>query len=181
MTHEQKKEHLDNLQAIIAREKEVLGKAMAHYENKLADMMERVATVLDAPITPQRLQDVYRKVRPSFYIQRNGFLGQTTVSEIYSGEVLFDCVPSENAAWQLRAIANMMSVAQYVNEGWKPDWSGSGNLKYGFTLQHGNLQYIATWAVNDGRPLFKSEEAARLAVTIMGPENMNHYFGIFND
>ena len=80
---------------------------------------------------------------------------------------------SERQAQKLLAINELMNVAKYLNDGWKPDWNNGLEEKYYLYINNGNklcVYYI--YGYNKGPVYFKSEELARQAIEILGEETI---------
>lgn len=87
-------------------------------------------------------------------------------------------VPCGNHGIQLLAIADLMVMAAYVNDGWEPNWNDREQEKFRPSLQNGEIDIDEYTILNAAPVYFKSREAAETAIAIMGAERMNHYFGI---
>lgn len=69
-------------------------------------------------------------------------------------------VPTERIAEKIRALCQLYIIAEYYNEGWKPDWNDEDKAKYFPLLQNnGNGIHIDYWYTSSGSfPVFKSKE-----------------------
>lgn len=66
-------------------------------------------------------------------------------------------VAHEDNISKLGALNRLMNIAKYYNEGWKPDWVSSGQLKYYIYYSHENDKYQigATTSSNYGSIWFR--------------------------
>lgn len=79
---------------------------------------------------------------------------------------------SEKQAQKLLAINQLMNVAKYFNNGWKPNWSSNEN-KYFISVTKSNTFYVEFHrAFCSGIIYFKTEELARKAIKILGEETI---------
>lgn len=70
---------------------------------------------------------------------------------------------------KLKALHKLMIVADYLNNGWKPDWRDANQMKYVICLSP--RPHICTFTFDVYSPVvFKSEEAAYQAIKILGED-----------
>lgn len=70
---------------------------------------------------------------------------------------------------KLRAVVKLLNVAEYVNDGWKPNWVDANN-KWFFRIVNGELKIDCYTSISPSVVAFRSREAAKLALEILGEE-----------
>ena len=63
-------------------------------------------------------------------------------------------------------------IAEYLNEGWEPDWTNNNKAKYYIfkDFQLKEIQIAVTYSCNSGYVYFKTKELAEKAIKILGKE-----------
>ena len=120
-------------------------------------------------------EDVYRKLfyeKKTYFFNRYGEIEDTTVYEDNYLD-LNNCT-SEKQAKKLLAINQLMNIAKYLNNGWKPNWDDDNEKKYTISLDRNNKKINITWnvLVNKCPVYFKTEELAQKAIDILGEETI---------
>lgn len=102
----------------------------------------------------------------------------STVSRSYS---LSNTAPTKEQLEWVLALNKLQNVANYLNDGWKPDWSDEDTKKYYLWYNH-RFNKIQTDYVNRqsmGDIHFKSRELAHKACEILGEENVKKALGVY--
>lgn len=74
---------------------------------------------------------------------------------------------------KLLAINQLMNVAKYLNDNWKPDWSDRFKYKYYIFVDHnGNISVSFYTNCNASPVYFKTRELAEKAIKILGEETI---------
>lgn len=79
----------------------------------------------------------------------------------------------QNAKWS--AFHKLAIIAEYLNEGWKPDWNNKDAVKW-YIKKDERVYTDSCYMLNYGAIYFKSRELAKKAIEIMGDE-INYIFG----
>lgn len=81
---------------------------------------------------------------------------------------------------RLLAINKLINVAEYLNEGWKPDWENSNYSKWYIIWHHRSCKFI----IDSGQLLqhndiyFKTPDLALQAIDILGEEEIKLALGV---
>lgn len=80
---------------------------------------------------------------------------------------------SEKQVMKLLAINQLMNIAKYLNDGWKPNWDCE-EFKYYISLGHSNnaLHIDCTGQHQESHVYFKSVKLAKQAIEILGEETI---------
>lgn len=116
-------------------------------------------------------KDVCRKLfykKKVYYPNRYGNIVSSKLNEIRY-EDLNNCT-SEKQAKKLLAINQLMNVAKYLNEDWKPDWRNEDEKKYIIFIdeQCNRIVIDCKYIVNTSIVYFKTKELAKKAIEILG-------------
>lgn len=98
-----------------------------------------------------------------YFINQNGFIRESAADSCFSDPN--NCVSSKQAE-KLLALNMMMNVATYLNEGWQ-----AGDHRYYWVLNASNKElglHMSQSSEINGNIYFKSQEAAREALAILG-------------
>lgn len=102
-----------------------------------------------------------------------------------ANNTIFNCCYSNNALSKkqlekLLAINKLMNVAKYVNGDWKPDWHNNEERKYFITIyndyNNNKIKIELTLWTTENVVYFKSEEAAKKAINILGEDTIRLAF-----
>lgn len=108
-----------------------------------------------------------------YYISATGRIRRNTKS--------FTSCPDANNAYskkqlmKLLAINKLMTVAKYLNDGWKPNWEDGGERKYCIEINGlSESKIVITYYnhVNVSLVFFKTEELAQKAIKILGEDTI---------
>lgn len=86
---------------------------------------------------------------------------------------------SEKQLQRLLAINKLMNVAEYLNDGWEPDWK-DGTDKW-YLLWQGYVKKVGTIGLSHiqyGVPVFKTQDLALQAIEILGEEEVKLALGV---
>lgn len=87
---------------------------------------------------------------------------------------------SQEQLQRLLAINKLMNVAEYLNDGWKPDWENSNCSKWYIIWHHRSCKFI----IDSGQLLqhndiyFKTPDLALQAIEILGEEEVKLALGV---
>ena len=86
---------------------------------------------------------------------------------------------SEKQLKRLLAINKLMNVAEYLNDGWEPDWE-KGTNKWYLLWQTSNkkLDIIGLCHIQYSGPVFKTPDLALQAIAILGEEEVKLALGV---
>lgn len=110
--------------------------------------------------------------KTAYFITSNNYITHQVISSQYYKDII-NCT-SEKQAQKFLAINQLMNVAKYLNEGWRPDWEDNGESKYFILIDYYdnkitiNSDYYDLYAV----VYFKSKELAQQAIDILGEETI---------
>lgn len=91
-----------------------------------------------------------------------------------------DCfVASEKQLTQLLALNKLINVANYLNDGWEPDWDDEYENKFYIYYSSGKLYCCSKQRANHGCVAFESETLVRQAIEILGEDEVKKALGIF--
>lgn len=109
-----------------------------------------------------------------YYITSDGYISQANPSSASSHMIDKNNCTSEKQAKKLLAINQLMNIAKYLNNGWKPNWDDDNEKKYTISLDRNNKKINITWnvLVNKCPVYFKTEELAQKAIDILGEETI---------
>lgn len=86
---------------------------------------------------------------------------------------------SEKQLKRLLAINKLMNVAEYLNDGWKPDWAKDAEKWYLLWQSHiKKLDTIGLSHIQYPGPVFKTEKLALKAIEILGEEEVKLALGV---
>lgn len=118
-------------------------------------------------------EDVCRKLfykKKVYYPDEYGDVISSELDEIRYKD-LNNCT-SENQSKKLLAINQLMNVAKYLNEDWKPDWNNDNERKFTIYINKNNTKICidCKYIYNQCIVYFKTEELAQKAINILGEE-----------
>ena len=81
---------------------------------------------------------------------------------------------------RLLAINKLMNVAEYLNEGWKPDYFSDGIPKWTiiYNKEKHTFDFHQEWFACYSPVVFKSAKLARQAIEILGEEEVKLALGV---
>lgn len=85
------------------------------------------------------------------------------------GDGTIEITTSNNSIAKLKAIRDMIAVADHLNGDWKPDWNDDKQLKFGLTSSD---MILCSTKGTGGICCFKSSELAEQAISILGEEKI---------
>lgn len=92
----------------------------------------------------------------------------------YSYNDIDNCTSIAQAK-RLVAFNKLQNIAKYLNDGWKPDFTGSNPCTI-FKNRAGGYNFLNNGLHQAGAIYFKTEELAQEAIRIMGEESLNDLF-----
>lgn len=92
----------------------------------------------------------------------------------YSYNDINNCA-SKAQAKRLVAFNKLQNIAKYLNEGWKPDFTGSNPCTI-CKNRAGGYNFLTNGLHQAGAIYFKTEELAKEAIRIMGEDSLNDLF-----
>lgn len=130
---------------------------------------------------PIKKVETYDDVARELFLNKNAYFIDTygRVSNIIPKNDYNDfnnCV-TEKQAEKLLAINQLMNVAHYLNEGWKPDWRDFYQHKSYLYIRDGNIKVDCTVAIQDNIVVFPDEKTAKKAIEILGEETIRKALG----
>lgn len=78
---------------------------------------------------------------------------------------------------KLQVIIKMLAVADYLNKGWKPDWSDADDLKYNIYFECDTINYKYDMHCRCNVCYFKTRELAQKAIEMLGEETIKTALG----
>lgn len=119
------------------------------------------------------------KNKKTYYIQTNSTI--TYCETLLTGNY-YDAnnATSEKQLQRLLAINKLMNVAEYLNEGWKPDYLSDGIPKWTiiYNKEKYTFDFHQEWFACYSPVVFKSAKLARQAIEILGEEEVKLALGI---
>ena len=87
---------------------------------------------------------------------------------------------SEKQLQRLLAINKLMNVAEYLNDGWKPDWQNKDQRKWIIKWDAYNCTFdVSYWTTyQTGTVCFKTPDLALKAIEILGEEEVKLALGV---
>lgn len=124
----------------------------------------------------------YKKVADKLFQYKNHYFIDNGGS-IIEASIDWQCpnvAPTINQLERLLAINKLMSVAYYLNDGWKPDWNNRSQEKFFifYIKKNKTFKVEANTVVNYGVVYFKSKELAEKAIEILGEETVKLALGV---
>lgn len=114
----------------------------------------------------------------TYYIQATGNIGHliTRREDVY-------CSSNASSFYQLEqllALNKLMNVAQYLNQGWTPNWRNRAEPRYaiGYNISIGELGYMTKSNLIEGQVWFKNAELCRQAIEILGEDTIKCALGV---
>lgn len=132
----------------------------------------------EEPKTYNEVADLTLRGKEGFYTDFNGaIIGLTRVRR--STYCPNTATSKEQLEWIL-ALNKLQNVANYLNDGWKPDWAGN-NHKCTLFYDAERRWINTAWNVNAVRGMvyFKTEELAKKAIKILGEEVIKTALGVY--
>lgn len=116
--------------------------------------------------------------RITWYIDSSAKIEKTFMPEGY--EMTYGIyATSPKQLLRFLAINKLMNVAEYLNEGWKPDWEDGTDKWYllwqGYTKK---LDTIGLSHIQYGVPVFRTKNLALQAIAILGEEEVKLALGV---
>ena len=122
-----------------------------------------------------------------FEIKNNYYLDEDLIPSRNTGDIfdfslleyfnMFEThTQAEKIGNKLNAYLKLWHIAQYLNEGWNPDWNNPEEVKYTIEFCHNLFEidgYVWTKYFN---LYFKSKELAEKAIEMMGEKSLKEYF-----
>jgi hypothetical protein len=164
-----------------AEKKLNLIKSITEYNGEPENILSLIEDIVN-PLKEKKFEETYeevvKKVSPRYYMNE---CGEITKFHFIPESDCETQVPSKNHALQLKAIIEMMNIAEYVNEGWKPNILDSEIKVYSLEFNRDTkiLEAVSCYNLLEAVIIFKSKEAAQKAIEIAGEQRLKHYFGIF--
>ena len=127
----------------------------------------------EKPKTAKTYLEVARRMffeKETYFIDQRGKIDCSVVFEDLYGDPN-NCATMEQAE-KLLAINKMMTVARYLNDGWKPDFKSDTNDAWCIELNEDDeIEFCSAIPYyNNTMVYFKDEEAAAQCVNILGEE-----------
>lgn len=142
---------------------------------KLKADIKALEEIVNAP-EKVTYDDVFKKIKPHFWVSRiDGRVGGEDMCSFN-----YD-YPSREIADREAIRTKWINIAEYVNEGWKPDWNDEEEEKYCFYYDYETKEACLTvyhYIYHDGIIYFKSEESAKLALEILGEDEFKNMCGV---
>lgn len=93
-------------------------------------------------------------------------------------DALFNC-QTEAQVKRLMAFNKLQNIAQYLNDGWHPNFNSTEERKY-FIMCSGHDKYDIGFNTlcNDGNVFFRTKEIAKEAIRIMGNDALENLFNV---
>lgn len=88
---------------------------------------------------------------------------------------VYNCT-SEAQVKRLIAFNKLQNIAEYLNDGWKPDFKAGTHNWYIIKRRNGGFKAMFTFSENDGIVYFKSQYVTNEAIRLMGEESLNDLF-----
>lgn len=97
----------------------------------------------------------------------------------YEGLGGYDCYPAHIN--RLLALNKLLNVAEYLNDGWKPNWENRSQQKYVIVYDRSckELAFMTVSNLTCGQVVFKDNESARKAIEILGEDEVKKALGVF--
>lgn len=91
-----------------------------------------------------------------------------------------NCATSEKQLQRLLAINKLMNVAEYLNEGWKPDWENINYSKWFISWSYWQNQFEidSQYLYQSVNIYFKTPDLALQAIEILGEEEIKLALGV---
>ena len=86
--------------------------------------------------------------------------------------VTYNGAHTEKMTDKLRAIRDILVVAEYLNKGWKPDFKDYIQYKYSIDIVHLNIKVYRWKESNISITYFKTKELAQQAIDILGEDTI---------
>lgn len=121
-------------------------------------------------------KDIYKKLfyrKKVYYSDEYGDVISSKLDSETRSKDLNNCA-SEKQAKKLLAINQLMNVAKYLNNGWRPDWNNENENKYTIIIDKNNKNIVTNWCTTANKCIvyFKTEELAQKAIDILGEETI---------
>ena len=120
----------------------------------------------------------YNKVY--YYTDKNGTIKASANVGIKPCDIDPNNAPTEHQLQRLLALNKLMNTAYYLNNGWKPDWENTLQIKFYIYYNHNNKIISINFGnyLNYGIVYFKSKELAQQAIEILGEETIKLALGV---
>lgn len=116
-------------------------------------------------------QELFKNNKTKYFINTRGCIEDTEISDCFWD--LNVCTSKEQAK-KLLAINQLMNVAKYLNDGWKPDWNNYEEKKYTLCFDNSNPEIFidVDYSIIRSIVYFKTGELAQKAIDILGEETI---------
>ena len=130
---------------------------------------------VEEKLTYEKIADKLFQYKKHYYIADDGSIMRTSIG--------WSCPNTASTERQLKillAINKLMNVANYLNNGWKPDWDDHTQLKYSIYCNTSDKTLVIDHNTyfNYGLVYFKSKELAEQAIEILGEETIKLALGV---
>lgn len=90
-------------------------------------------------------------------------------------------VVTSSQAERIYALNKLLNVAEYLNDGWKPNWENRSQQKYVIVYDRSckELAFMTITNLCYGQVVFKDNESARKAIGILGEDEVKKALGVF--
>ena len=127
----------------------------------------------------------YEDVAEKLFKQKKTYFCGTSAEISYfkpttEGAQLANNATSEKQLKRLLAINKLMNVAEYLNDGWKPDYFSDGIPKWTiiYNKEKHTFDFHQEWFICYSPVVFKSAKLARQAIEILGEEEVKLALGV---
>lgn len=144
------------------------GKLMVHKKQEQESVPD---TKNDDPITYDDICEELFFGKTAYWV-RNNKIKKGVIRYSYSD---IDNYTSLAQAKRTLAFNKLQNIAKYLNEGWKPDFTGSNPCTI-CKNRAGGYSFLNNGLPQAGAIYFKTEELAQEAIRLMGEESLNDLF-----
>lgn len=119
------------------------------------------------------------RLKTTFFINDRGIIRRS--------DQMIGCVTdanngvTEKQLEQVLAINKLLNVAEYLNDGWKPDFRNMSDQKFRLVYddREDKLKVVSNRRTTVGHAYFRTEELAKQAIEILGETEVKKALGVF--
>jgi len=131
------------------------------------------------PKTYEEVANLFLRGKRGFYTDHLGHINEVVKVDVTT--LRPNAASTKNQLEWLLAVNKLQNVANYLNDGWKPDWNNKNETKWHITYDVENHEFIhgARHFMIRGEVCFKSKKLASKAIDILGEEEVKKALGVY--
>lgn len=130
------------------------------------------------PKTYEEVANLFLRGKRGFYTDHLGHINEVVKVDVST--LRPNAASTKNQLEWVLAVNKLQNVANYLNDGWKPDWSNtSPKWALYYRTDKEQLDVYYSYNHNFGATYFKSRGLAEKAIEILGEEEVKKALGVY--